>query len=194
MPALKQAIASGQYEYPKGLFYGGSRPTATNRLLTKHLDEWLGASGRVMHLDFHTGLGRWATYKLLIDYPVDDAKREWLARFFGPDSFEVSDVSGVAYTARGNFGRWCFERRRGRDYVYAAAEFGTYSAVRMLAGLRAENQAYHWGAPDAASTFEAKERLIELVCPRSRSWRERALRQGLDLVARAQRALAAVSV
>ena len=152
MPALKEAIASGQYEYRRGLFYGGDRPSQTNALLSAHLDEWLGESRRVTHIDFHTGLGAWATYKLLIDYPLDDANRARLTRWFGPGAFEISDPKGVAYTARGNFGKWCVAHSRGRDYLYAAAEFGTYAAPRVLAGLRAENQAYHWGKQEYRST------------------------------------------
>ena len=31
------------------------------------------------------------------------------------------------------------------SYFYLCAEFGTYPPVRMLAGLRAENQAQFWG-------------------------------------------------
>ena len=30
VPALRQALAGGQYDYPKGVFFGGHRPTATH--------------------------------------------------------------------------------------------------------------------------------------------------------------------
>ena len=48
------------------------------------------------------------------------------------------------------------------DYLFACAEFGTYGPLRILAGLRAENQAHHWAPPTAASTVWAKQRLKEL--------------------------------
>jgi hypothetical protein len=193
MPALKEAIASGQYEYPRGLFFGGDRPSQTNAVLSAHLDEWLGECRRVMHIDFHTGLGAWATCKLLIDYALDDATRERLGRWFGPNSFEADDARGVAYTTRGSFGKWSVSRTKGRDYLYAAAEFGTYSAPRVLAGLRAENQAHHWGKPDDASTRRAKEQLVELFCPRSPRWRTAVVEKSFRLVDQAALGLVGVS-
>jgi hypothetical protein len=71
------------------------------------------------------------------------------------------------------------------DYLYLVAEFGTYGVVRMLSGLRRENQAHHWGAPGHPNTEWAKATLRELFCPASQAWRARALAQGLDLVKRA---------
>jgi len=45
LPALRQAIAEGQYSHPRGLFYGGAGPSQMQHLLRKHLPRWLaGAS------------------------------------------------------------------------------------------------------------------------------------------------------
>jgi len=182
MAALKEAVASGQYDYAQGLFYGGDRPSRTNEVLAAHLDEWLGSSRKVVHLDFHTGLGKWANYKLLIDYPLDEQRRGRLSRWFGPGSFESTRPENLAYTVRGGFGNWCVSRNGGRDYTYAAAEFGTYSPIRILAGLRAENQAHHWGLSDDASTEQAKQRLVDLFCPPVKNWRDQALERSVRLV------------
>jgi hypothetical protein len=167
MPALKQSVASGQYDYPRGLFYGGDRPSRTSELLSMHFDRWLADSRHVMHLDVHTGLGAPATCKLLIDYPLGEAHRQRLSRWFGADSFEAAHSQGVAYTTRGSLGQWCVARGRGRDYLYAAPEFGTCKPAQVLAGLRAENQAHHWGRPEDALTERTKQQLVQLFCPRS---------------------------
>jgi hypothetical protein len=189
MPALKRAVASGQYEYPRGLFYGGERPSHLKEILSAHFDEWLGESRRVMHLDVHTGLGDRATCKLLVDYPLTEAQHRQLSEWFGPHSFEAVRAGGVAYPVRGSLGQWCVSHNRGRDYLYAGAEFGTYNPLRVLAGLRAENQAHHWCRPEDASTERAKQRLVELFCPRSELWRTRVLARGRQLVEQAIRGL-----
>ena len=44
------------------------------------------------------------------------------------------------------------------DYLFAYAEFGTNGPLQMLAGLRAENQAHHWGASDAPTTRRTNTR------------------------------------
>jgi hypothetical protein len=190
MRALKQSVASGQYDYPQGLFYGGDGPSRTSDILSKHFDRWLADSREVMHLDFHTGLGAAASCKLLIDSPISAAQRQRLSRWFGPHSFEDAHAEGKAYTTRGSFGPWCVARNRGRDYLFATAEFGTYAATRVLAGLRAENQAQHWGRPESSSTELAKQRLAELFCPNSARWRTQVLAQGVQLVRQAMAGLA----
>jgi hypothetical protein len=189
MPALRQAVAAGQYDYPRGLFYGGNEPGGMHRFLAEHMGRWLEGSGQVVHLDFHTGLGPMGACKLLIDYPLSGIQRARLTEWFGADSFEACDSSGIAYDARGGFGRWCVSRNLAPDYLFACAEFGTYGPVRVLAGLRAENQAYHWGSPSDASTARAKQRLKELFCPSAEAWRSQSLKRGTDLVCRAQRGL-----
>lgn len=189
IPALRQAVAGGQYRYKRGLFYGGAGASRTQQLLSEHLPRWLRGSKHVVHLDFHTGLGRHGACKLLIDYPLNERQRGWLTDWFGADSFEASDSSGIAYEARGGFGRWCVSRGLTPEYLFACAEFGTYGPVRVLAGLRAENQAHHWGTDSAASTIRAKERLKELFCPASHKWRSQVIQRSLDLVSRAQQGL-----
>ncbi|MBI2962062.1 MAG: DUF2817 domain-containing protein, partial [Betaproteobacteria bacterium] len=101
------------------------------------------------------------------------------------DSFECSDSHRLAYPTRGSFGQWCAARSRGRDYLYAAAEFGTHNPARVLAGLRAENQAHHWCRPDDPATERTKRRLVDLFCPRSPSWRATVLERGVRLVRQA---------
>jgi hypothetical protein len=186
LPALKRAVATGQYDFPKGLFYGGSQPSLTNGILSAHLNTWLGSdeNRRVIHLDFHTGLGAWATYKLFIDYPLDATGRQLLDRWFGSNAIQATAATKIAYPVRGSFGQWC-RSRFGNQYWYAAAEFGTYNNIRVLAGLRAENQAHHWTPPGDPSIERAKRQLVELFCPQSETWRTEVLQRSRELVRRA---------
>jgi hypothetical protein len=193
LPALQQAIAAGQYDFPRGLFFGGSGPSAVQRLMDAHLGRWLAGSETVVHLDFHTGLGRWGTDKLLIDYPLTNQQTEQLTRWFGADSVQTNDSASRAYSARGDFGHWCVARSLAANYLYACAEFGTYSPYRVLSGLRSENQAHHWGQPGDSATLAAKQRLRELFCPASPEWRTATVRRGAELVGQALRGLSGLS-
>ena len=192
MPALKQALASGQYDYPQGLFYGGAGPAPTNSILSAHLQRWVGAATQVLHIDFHTGLGRWGTFKLLTDQRLSKAQSARLGQWFGAGAIQAVGAEGVAaYSARGTLGRWAAAHNPGRDYLFIAPEFGTYSVVQVLAGLRAENQAHHWCDPADAAVETAKQRLVELFCPQSGPWRHQTLQAGLRIVAQAIAGLAA---
>jgi hypothetical protein len=183
VPALRQAIAEGQYDYPRGLFFGGHGPSQAQRLLREYLPRWLAGSQSVVHLDFHSGLGRRGACQLLIDYSLTDRQRSRLTDWFG--SFQAADSSGSSYEAKGGLGRWCVSRSLAPDFLFAYAEFGTYRPIQMLAGLRAENQAHQWGDPSAQTTLRAKQRLKELFCPADSGWRSRVLEHSMRLAHRA---------
>jgi len=182
---LRQAVAGGQYDYPQGLFYGGKGPAQTQRILAEHLPRWIGDSKQVMHLDLHTGLGRWGQYKLLLDQSLSEGLRRRLDGAFGTKSWERGGSRGSAYRARGAIGNWCAQVLKGADYLYACAEFGTYGNIKVCAGLRAENQAHFWGQPEDAASRKAKEELKEVFCPTSEEWRRMVLAGGFRLVEQA---------
>lgn len=189
MPALKQAVAAGQYDFPRGLFYGGAGATQSTRILHEHLPRWIAGTQRIVHIDLHTGLGRWATYRLLLDAPISAEQRLALNMWCGKDALSEVGTTGAEYSVRGGMGRWA--ATLARDYALLVAEFGTYHPLRVLAGLRAENHAHHyWSTPDSDVTQRAKVWLSELFCPASPRWRAAALMQAVDLV---HRALAALS-
>jgi Protein of unknown function (DUF2817) len=185
LPKLKQAIAGGQYGFPKGVFFGGHAAAESTRIIAAHFARWLGGAKDVVHLDFHTGLGKWATDKLLIDTELTDLRRKRLTDWFGADSFEACHRDGLSYDARGGFGTWCAASAGGREYLFACAEFGTYGPFAMLGGLKRENQAHHWGTHTDPATERAKRRLADLFCPPSSEWRTRVVTRSWELVEQA---------
>jgi hypothetical protein len=128
---------------------------------------------------------------LIVDYALAEPARSWFARAFGANAIRESTRDSRAYTAVGSLGQWCVASGIAPDYRFAFAEFGTYDNVSVLTGLRAENQAAHWTSSDDPRTSRARARLRELFCPASPRWRERALADGIALIARAARGLAA---
>ena len=182
---LKQAVAGGQYEFPKGLFFGGKGPSEGHRIIREHYPRWVGDAPTGVQLDFHTGLGEWGTYKLLLDPPFTSGQLERAAKLFGRDVIEVTDPTGVAYRTHGGFDVWCAAQLPGRGFVALCAEFGTYGNIAVLGGVRAENRATHWCEPSDPRLRRARDRLRELFCPASPSWRRGVVGQGVELIRKA---------
>lgn len=182
MGELKQAVAGGQYDFPKGLFFGGHEPANVQRILARALPQWLTGASEMCHIDFHTGLGDWGTYRLLLEEAESPARVDWLRRHFGADTIMVSQRNGSIYETRGSLGVWCQALFPDSDYVFACAEFGTYAPLRVVEALRAENQAHHWGTHDDPATARAKDRLKEVFAPADPEWREATVAQGLEIL------------
>jgi Protein of unknown function (DUF2817) len=179
MSALKNTLPVGQYEFPQGLFFGGTAPSQTQTILAAHLRSWLGAAQQVIHLDLHSGLGKWGTYQLFAEIASDSPRYRWLA-----DRFEhllALDADDRAYQPRGTLGRWCQTEFADLTYDFMLAEFGTYSMLRVLKALRTENRAHWWDERTDSSYLRAKQELLEVFVPKSDRWRQLALDRGVAL-------------
>jgi len=185
LPTLKNAVGGGQYDFPRGLFYGGPAASRTQLLLDEHLPRWVGSCERVLHVDFHTGLGPSATYKLFVDHGPGDPETVALAAIFGPDVVEPWHAGGTSYTIRGGLGTWCKARFPDIAYDVLAAEFGTRHLLRIIAALREENCAHHWAAADPDATSAAKRRLQNAFAPAEPAWRQAVVPKAVDVVRRA---------
>ena len=160
MSAMKEAVARGQYEYPRGLFYGGSERSESFRIVRRHCDDWIGDSKDVIHFDVHSGLGKFADYKLLIG-ESDSQECAWYEKTFGSEVVESLTRGGMAYTVSGLFCDWMKHHFGGRRYRSLGIEFGTYNVIRVLAAIRAENRAHHYAGPGEPCFQRAKSELLE---------------------------------
>ncbi len=185
--ALKSAVAQGQYDFPQGVFFGGHGPSQSQRILAAHAAEWLGTKERVLHLDFHTGLGPWASYALCVDLPVEHPRVAQLKLEFGAEHVQSYDPKGVMYEIRGGLGTFLESRFPGTQYDCLLAEFGTYSPLRVLQAMRRENCIHLHARSSAALDARAKESLVEVFCPKSEAWRNTVIERGLGVAERALR-------
>ena len=191
--AIKQSVAAGQYEFPKGIFFGGSEPCQSTEIIRDNCDAWIGKSEEVVHLDFHTGLGPYGTCKLLLSDSRDSEQFTWYASVFGEKDVEPLQIAGeettTAYDASGVFGEWMKQRFASINYRFATPEFGTYGVVRVLGALRAENRAFHYCSANSSDFVRAKAELLECFCPADTVWRDRVVETGLDIVSKATEAI-----
>jgi hypothetical protein len=178
----------GQYEHADWLFFGGSARSQSAELVDQLLPTLLDKAQEVVHLDFHTGLGRWANWELLLSEhdPVDNAG--WWRSHFGAGKVKESKCAGRSYEIRGGFGSWLQNKFPKCRYRFATAEFGTYSPIRVIRALTDElhwhtrlshDQPHHW----------ARRALTEAFAPQNTRWRATSLSAGLSLIERAAEAL-----
>jgi Protein of unknown function (DUF2817) len=180
--AIKETLPIGQYDFPKGLFFGGHGPSKTHQTIELHLPRWLGPARDVVHIDLHTGLGPRATYKLLTEEPRGSAR--WLEAQFEAEVVETVDTGSTAYKPRGSWAQWCKAKFPQRNYHFLTAEFGTYSNIQIIKALRAENRAHFWGHPDISYEW-TKAQLLEVFAPADQDWRESVVSQALKVIQQA---------
>ena len=183
-PALKEAIVGGQYQYPAGIFYGGAGASETTNIIINHSNHWIGDSEMTVHIDLHSGLGAFATHKLLVNEIHDSDNWRWYVDTFGGENLETQNV-GTAYKITGSFGDWMQQHFRNRRYYFLGAEFGTYGPIRVLGAIRAENRAHHYMSANTKQYIAAKQELKECFLPTSNKWKMAVINDSIGIVSKA---------
>ena len=177
--AVKQAVAEGQYEFPRGLFYGGDSLAAEIRTLMEWLESQLSAARRIGVIDIHSGLGRWGRDSLLVDVDPESAEFNRLRLAFGSRIAPLSPT-GVAYRIRGAFLTALPQTARHATWTCMGQEFGTFKPIRVLRALIEENAWRQWGDDD--THHWSVEGLRSTFCPAAPRWRQAILTRGADLI------------
>lgn len=169
---LKTAVVTGQYEYPQGLFFGGHRLQPTLSLLLPFLDKMLSHREKIVHIDLHSGLGKFGDRCLLLEQESNPQKIARARCAFGSKLKSRHDRHG-GYIIRGGFTNALARRLQDVRYDGITFEFGTYSMLRVLAALRDENRLHHYGGGDLSDPH--KLRLLEVFSPSALRWRRHVL-------------------
>jgi hypothetical protein len=179
-----RTLPVGQYEYPDFLHFGGHAMSQTALQCNIALPPLLKDMQDVVHLDFHTGLGRWAIGDLLLGERENADGVAWWRDHFSETVVKEAVSSDRSYVVRGGFGPWLQARFASCRYRYAVAEFGTYSPRRVMQAL-AEELRWHHRLGTTAPEHWSRRQLADTFVPPNPRWRTAALNSGVSLVRRA---------
>ena len=181
LPYLREVMPAGQYAFPKGIFYGGTQHCQSTRVVMEQMPSWIGPAQRVIHLDYHTGLGRFGQYNLLSSDPVGSPRMLQAVTLFSGEPVRFDHQLEGGYHNHGDMGEWLSNRFADRQYLYLCAEFGTFNSTRVIGMLRRENQAHHWLDKRHPRYAEIKSRVIDTFAPFSPKWRCSVVHQSVRL-------------
>ena len=179
----RQAIGEGQYDFPRGLFYGGSRLEAGPRLFLEWLRANVTGAAYVFAVDLHTGLGGRGTETVILE--PGNAARSPVAQLAQALHRPIVDAAAgeAAYRIRGGMSSAVARIVGSARFDFVVQELGTRSSLVVLHALRQENRCHHYAAADLH--HPARLALLETFCPASPRWRARAVDRGLSLLSAA---------
>ena len=179
---LTEAMLSGQYYFPQGLYYGGQTMQEETLLLQKLYRENFSQYQEVLHLDMHTGYGP-SDQMSIVNSILEEGESTSFSKLFdyplvvktNPDEFYsmTGDMIDYVYTL--------MEKEfPGKHFYSTTFEFGTLgnSAADHIESMRRmiqENRLYWYGTNDPALENKIKEEFIELYFPTSTAWKEKAV-------------------
>ena len=148
---LFETIPTGQYEFPKGIFFGGHAACESTRYVQRWLPDFLGGAKTVLQVDLHTGLGKCGSVGLFLDRTADDPHSAWFDPWkqfcrFKPAPLPATPHNPSPYATSGSFDTWTQRQFADRTYRFATLEAGTETPYRILEVLsRREPSIPLWG-------------------------------------------------
>lgn len=180
---ISDALLTGQYEYPQGVYYGGNGDEASTVYLKDVFSRCLDSDyENIIHIDLHSGYG--PRYNMTIFNSVYESMNEAESRkAFGYDHIIAHDSESF-YATTGDtpdfFYRLAEQKRAHADLYSTCFEFGTigdafFDTILSLKYTIDENR-NHWYPTDNATSAEiVRQNYLELFYPTETAWREKTV-------------------
>lgn len=180
MPAFQAAVTSGQYQYPDGVFYGGSAPTWSNRMFHAVLSDYLANKKVVGIIDFHTGLGPHGYGELITI--GSDAQKTLAAEWYGNQVTDPEAGTSSSAPLDGMVSHGVTETLSEAQIAFITLEFGTYPIDRVLTALRGDNWLYQSGEFDNALAASIKKDIKQAFYPETDTWKMNVWSRSCEVV------------
>ncbi|WP_144141006.1 DUF2817 domain-containing protein [Paraburkholderia sp. BCC1884] len=190
---LFDAIASGQYRHPDGIFYGGAARTWENRTLEEIVLLYAGRASKVAVIDWHTGIGAYGK-PFFLAFADDESQEQMQAvKWWGQDNVVAARPHG---RNRPRYKGLVFDGIRGfiphAQVAGGVIEWGTRGPVAGEMAIRQDLWLRDYGhllSSDAYAQMRAD--LLDSLNPVSYLWRNSVLSTGVEIMNATAQGLAA---
>jgi hypothetical protein len=196
-PALViQCATGGQYQDPTGPSFGGHQYEWSTLSLIDLIDARLTQARTVVHIDWHTGLGRFGQPAFVIGAHPDSpafalACTVWGRDALTPDDLFEANAGTPEYRGLIHSGLIEHLERSGVRATGTVIEFGTYANPTMNAALFIDRWLrQQCDSPDSETARSARQTILERFNPSAIEWRSAVLSHSAALM---QRTLESIS-
>ena len=180
---ISDALLTGQYESPQGVYYGGTGDEASTKYLKGVFNDCLeGEYENIVHIDIHSGYG--PRYNMVIFNSVYETMTEAeTQKAFGYD-YVISHDSESFYATTGDttdyFYRLAESKNTDKELFSTCFEFGTigdefFDTILSLKYTVDENRNHWYPTKNNTSAEVVKENYYELFYPTEKEWREKTV-------------------
>jgi hypothetical protein len=170
--ALQGALSGGQYTHPDGIFFGGHKPTWSNRTVRVIAREELGRARRVGIIDFHTGLGPFGHGELICAVPPGAKSFARARAWYGDELTSPEGGTSTSAVVVGVMTDALPQELPDAEVTPVALEYGTYAVPEVLEAVRGDNWLHRYGEPGSALGRRLKADMKERFFPAGDKWRE----------------------
>ena len=187
-----KAMHGGQYVNPKGIFYGGTEPTWSNRLFRELVAQHAARAAHVAIIDYHTGGGVWGYCDLFIDDDHAGARtRDWFSHVSVISEDKAAHGKDAQSETPGNLFYSLPEILPGKPVTLCLVELRTGEGGGHDV-IRADNWLFQHGDPQSAQGQALRAEMRERFYPARAQWKVMQVYQSNAMLAEALGGLSAL--
>lgn len=187
MDWYQTAVSGGQYQDPRGLFYGGNKETWSNYTLRRVLARFGSGRSSLRWIDIHTGLGPWGYGEPICMGPDDDAQLGRTRAIWGNEVTSIYDGSSTSSRLSGLAWQAVPGTLPDIDYAGIALEFGTLPVAEVLDALRGDHWLYLHPEADENQRTLVRQAMRQAFYGDADDWRADVVEQVTAAVRKAMR-------
>jgi hypothetical protein len=169
---LQSAISGGQYTHPDGVFFGGHKPTWSNRTVRAIARQELSDAHQVGIIDFHTGLGPFGHGELICAVAPSAKSFARAKSWYGDEMTSPEGGTSTSAVVVGVMTDAFPQELPDAEVTSIAIEYGTYTVGEVLNAVRADNWLHRRGELGSALGKAIKADIKERFFPSGDKWRE----------------------
>jgi hypothetical protein len=188
--SFQAAVSTGQWEFADGLFYGGRNATWSNQTWRSVLRKHAAGARRIVHLDFHTGLGAYGDCELI--FGPTHVRRDDLARaraWYGTVAC-TADGDSLSAEVHGVIPNALAEEAPGAEITALAVEYGTKPLMDVLNALRADHWLHNHGDHATETARRIKQQVRDAFYGDTDEWKRRVFDKSVEVFRRTLAGLA----
>lgn len=179
--ALQHALSGGQYAYPEGVQFGGTKPVWSNTTLRKIIRDEMGAATRITYIDIHSGLGpRGHGEVISTALPTSDTFKRMQA-WWGDIVHSTQAEGSVSSNVPGSITEAFEAELKGREVTPCGLEFGTVAMNLVAAALVADNWLHRHGGHANPAAPAIKKQIRDAFYVDADDWKEDVTRQTREM-------------
>lgn len=188
---LQEAVSKGQYRFPGGLYFGGTRETWSIGTLRHVVRRELAAVQRVIFLDVHTGLGAPGALEIISEYPPEDPRYRRARDWWGDCVKTTATGESLSAHLTGTLDELVPALLPRAEVTLAALEYGTQPIAVVMQALQADNWLHTYGNPAGPDAAAIKDEIRRAFYTDTTDWKSAVWSTAADVIRKSLTVLAA---
>jgi hypothetical protein len=186
---LRNATLVGQYEYDKGIYFGGRAPVPQKADLEALIRRVSEPHDAVFLMDLHTGYGARGVLHYFGDAGPRAGAGEAMKTVFEGYPIDSAETNPDFYETDGDMVVWMGGIIPDtKTYIGTTLEYGTLDSQTLLGGVRSlqrmrlENQGFHHGFASESAKRGVLQRFSDMFNPPDSKWRKQIIETTIKAV------------